>query len=150
MKRFDSDLTIAISMDDATARLKDESNHISLASKCLWIEKMFGTNTGFFVETKMLNVSASEAPGSAQKSNKHVDVSFSYVLGNLFHKTCLRAVTCFCHRFPCSCALTYNHKRQNHPKSKRHRRPSHHSKRFLLNPIIPKGLLSQVVDTKIQ
>jgi len=24
------------------------------------------------------------------------------------------------------------------------------SKRFLLNPIIPKGLLSQVVDTKIQ
>lgn len=150
VKRFDSDLTIAISMDDATARLKDESNHISLASKCLWIEKMFGTNTGFFVETTMLNVSASEAPGSAQKSNKHVDVSFSYVLGNLFHKTCLRAVTCFCQRFPCSCALTYNHKRQNHPKSKRHRRPSHHSKRFLLNPIIPKGLLSQVVDTKIQ
>lgn len=47
VKRFDSDLTIAISMDDATARLKDESNHISLASKCLWIEKMFGTNTGF-------------------------------------------------------------------------------------------------------
>lgn len=76
-------------MDDATARLEDESNHISLASKCLWIEKMRGTNTGFFVETTMLNVSASEAPGSAQKSNKHVDVSFS---SSIFHQSTINLV----------------------------------------------------------